>query len=464
MNISELQNKYNNQEIKVEDHARQVLEKIKENDLNSFITIDSERVLADARALDEKKSRGEDLGPLFGVSFGIKDNILTKGLRTTAASKALEDFIPVYDASVVEKLRQADALIIGKTNMDEFAMGGSSETSYFGNTINPFNKDMIPGGSSSGSAAAVAGDEVVVSLGTDTGGSVRNPANYCNVVGFAPSYGAISRYGVISMANSFDRVGIIANNVEDIKKVFEVSAGLDKMDFTSISLDEKEEIKSLEGVKIAYAKLTDSYEVDDQVKKNYEKTLEHLRKEGAILEEVHVHLLSRINQVYTIIMSVEVASNMSRIDGIRYGASIKDEKDVVDLYKSNRTQNFGEEIKRRISLGNFFSSNENDQVYYKKAMQVRQMLRNMFDEILKDKQFFISPTNTQLPYEVGSRLDDANAAYDSGMFNTITNIINLPSISLPVEKDKLGSVQVIARRNCDYELLDFAQLLERSLN
>lgn len=464
MNISELQNKYNNQEIKVEDHARQVLEKIKENDLNSFITIDSERVLADARALDEKKSMGEDLGPLFGVSFGIKDNILTKGLRTTAASKALEDFIPVYDASVVEKLRQADALIIGKTNMDEFAMGGSSETSYFGNTINPFNKDMIPGGSSSGSAAAVAGDEVVVSLGTDTGGSVRNPANYCNVVGFAPSYGAISRYGVISMANSFDRVGIIANNVEDIKKVFEVSAGLDKMDFTSISLDEKEEIKSLEGVKIAYAKLTDSYEVDDQVKKNYEKTLEHLRKEGAILEEVHVHLLSRINQVYTIIMSVEVASNMSRIDGIRYGASIKDEKDVVDLYKSNRTQNFGEEIKRRISLGNFFSSNENDQVYYKKAMQVRQMLRNMFDEILKDKQFFISPTNTQLPYEVGSRLDDANAAYDSGMFNTITNIINLPSISLPVEKDKLGSVQVIARRNCDYELLDFAQLLERSLN
>ncbi|MDO5026976.1 MAG: Asp-tRNA(Asn)/Glu-tRNA(Gln) amidotransferase subunit GatA [Tissierellia bacterium] len=464
MKISELQNKYKNGQLTVQDHARGLLKKIKDNKLNSFITIDEESLLENAKALDKKMEKGQELGPLFGVSFAIKDNILTKGLRTTAASRGLEDFLPVYDATVIEKLKAADALIVGKTNMDEFAMGGSSETSYFGNTINPFNPDMIPGGSSSGSAAAVAGDEVVISLGTDTGGSVRNPANYCNVIGFAPSYGAISRYGVISMANSFDRVGIIGKNVEDIKRVFEVAAGLDEMDFTSIELEKKDEIKSIKGLKIAYAKLTDSYQVDEQVKKNYDKTIQHLKDQGAILEEVHVHLLSRINQVYTILMSVEVASNMSRVDGIRYGTSVTDVKDVVDLYKTNRTKNFGEEIKRRISLGNFFSSNENDQIYYKKAMQVRQLLKDMFDKILSENDFFISPTNTQLPYEVGSRLDDANAAYDSGMFNTITNIINLPSISLPVEKDYLGSVQIIGKRNSDYELLDLAELLERSLN
>lgn len=464
MNIDILQGKYKNNEISVEKYAISLLERIKANDLNSFITIDEKKVLSDAKALDQKRDNAEPLGALFGIPVGVKDNILTDGLRTTAASKALEDFVPVYDATVIKKLKNADALIIGKTNMDEFAMGGSSETSYFGNTINPFNKDMIPGGSSSGSAASVAAKEVLVSLGTDTGGSVRNPANYCNVVGFAPSYGAISRYGVISMANSFDRVGVIGNNVNDVRKVFEVSSGLDQMDFTSISLEKKEKIESLKGLKIAYAKLLDSYNVDEQVRKNYEKTIEHLKKEGAILQEVELHLLSRINQIYTIIMSVEVSSNMSRIDGIRYGVSTSEETDVVDMFKKNRSENFGEEIKRRIALGNFFSSKNNDQVYYKKAMQVRQLLKEMFDDVLMENAFFISPTNTQLPYEVGSRLDDANAAYDSGMFNTITNIINLPSISIPVEKDELGSVQIIARRNDDFNLLDVAELVERSLN
>lgn len=464
MDIKSLQNKYINNELSVEEFAKSLLEKIKTNDLNTFITIDYEQVIKDAKALDEKLKKGEKLGSLFGVCFGIKDNILTKGLKTTAASKALEDFVPVFDATVVEKLKKADALIIGKNNMDEFAMGGSSETSYFGNTINPFNKKMIPGGSSSGSAAAVAAEEVVASLGTDTGGSVRNPANYCNIVGFAPSYGAISRYGVISMANSFDRVGILANNVSDVKKVFDVVAGLDENDYTSIELEKEKPLTSLEGVKIAYIKLLDEYEVDEQVKKNYEKTLSILKEKGAILQEAHLDLLSRINQVYTVIMSVEVASNMSRVDGIRYGTSTSDSTDVIDLYKKNRTDNFGEEIKRRIALGNFFSSKENSQAYYKKAMQVRQLLKDMFEEILSDYAYFISPTNTQLPYEVGSRLDDANAAYDSGMFNTITNIINLPSISIPVEKDYLGSVQIIARRNKDYNLLDLAELLERGLN
>lgn len=463
MNIKSLQEKYFNKELSVEAYAKSLLEKIEKNNLNSFITIDAEKVIEDAKKLDEKLSSGSEVGPLFGVPLGVKDNILTKGIRTTAASRALEDFVPVFDATVMNNVYNADALLIGKTNMDEFAMGGSSETSYFGATVNPFNPEIIPGGSSSGSAAAVAAEEVIVSLGTDTGGSVRNPANYCNIVGFAPTYGAISRYGVISMANSFDRVGVLGKSVEDVRSLFEVSAGLDSMDFTSVSLEKKEKLTSLEGVKIAYAKLLDSYEVDVEVKENYEKTLNKLREAGAILEEIELHLLSRINQVYTIIMAIEVSANMARVDGIRYGSSLESDGDIFELYRMNRTEFFGEEIKRRIALGNFFSSKESGQTYYKKAMQIRQMLKEMFDEILADNQFFISPTNTQLPYKVGSRLDDANAAYDSGMFNTITNIINLPSISLPVEKDQLGSIQIIARRKEDYELLDLAELIERSL-
>lgn len=464
MNIEELQRSFREGDQSVREYAQGLLDKIKTNDINSFITVDEKTVLERADRLDEKLKNGEDLGPLFGVGISVKDNILTKGLRTTAASQALDDFIPIYNATVMDKLEAADALIIGKTNMDEFAMGGSSETSYYGHTINPFNKKMIPGGSSSGSAASVAAKEALVSLGTDTGGSVRNPANYCNVVGFTPSYGAISRYGVISMANSLDRVGILGNSVEDIRKTFDVCRGLDEMDFTSVNIDESKSLDSLKGVKIAYAKLLDDYNCDETIVENYEKALKELESQGAILEEVELHLLSRINQVYTIIMSVEAASNMSRVDGIRYGSSIADPENVDDLYRTNRSKFFGEEIQRRIALGNFFSARENGQVYYKKAMQVRQLLKKMMNEILEDNQFLISPTNTSLPYEVGSRIDDANASYDSGMFNTITNLINLPSISLPVSKEKLGSIQIVGRRNEDLSVLDVAGLLEGGIN
>lgn len=463
MDIKSLHEKYQSKEWTVSQYIEKIFETIESNNYNSFITLDKENALEQAKLLDHRLEKGEPLTALFGVPISIKDNILTKGLRTTSASKTLEDFIPVYDATVVEKVKATDAIIIGKTNMDEFAMGGSSETSYFGPTVNPFKPGMIPGGSSSGSAASVAGHESLLSLGTDTGGSVRNPANYTNIVGFAPTYGAISRYGVVSMANSFDRVGILANSVADTRTFFDHVHGLDVMDATSVEIKEDEKIQSLEGVRIAYIKLIDAYHVDQDVKENYEHTLKLLEEKGAILEEVTIDLLERLNQVYTIIMSVEVSSNMARIDGIRYGQSIEADVDIEDLYYQNRSQFFGEEIKRRIALGNYFASKETDQAHYKKAMQVRELIRLSFEEVFDKHEFFLSPTNTQLPYEMGSRSDDANAAYDSGMFNTIANIVNVPSISIPVSKTKLGSVQLTGRRNQDYQLLDVAELLERSL-
>ena len=455
---------YRNGETSVYDYIKSVFDKIENSHLNSFITLNKEKALEKAAELDKKLACGCDITSLFGIPVGVKDNMLTKGLRTTAGSHFLDDFIPVFDATVIEKLDRSDAILIGKTNMDEFAMGGSSETSYYGLSVNPMNEKLIPGGSSSGSATAVSGDEVVVSLGSDTGGSVRNPANYCNVVGFAPTYGAVSRFGVISMANSLDRVGVISHNVADARTVFDAIRGIDEYDFTTIELHDRTNIKSLEGIKFAYVKILDSYEADQEVIDNYEIALDKLRKEGAILEEVELHHLSKINGVYTILMSVEASANMARLDGIRYGESINADEatDLNDLYRSNRTKYFGEETKRRIALGNYFASKENDQKFYKKAMEVRQLFKQMFDEILARNDYFISPTNTQLPYEVGSKLHDANAAYDSGMFNTITNLIDLPSITIPVDKEKLGSVQVIGRRKEDYNLLDVAEMLEGS--
>ena len=463
MDIRKLHEMYKSGEKTVLEYTNEVLKKIEENKLNSFITIDRENALDKAKELDEKLKAGYELTPLFGIPIGVKDNILTKGLRSTSASQSLDDFIPVYDATVIEKLNQTDVVLIGKTNMDEFAMGGSSETSYYGPTINPFDRKMIPGGSSSGSAAAVAGEEVIVSLGTDTGGSVRNPANYCNIVGFAPTYGAISRYGVMSMANSFDRVGVLGHNVSDVRVLFDAVNGLDENDFTSVELNKTQKIESLDGIKIAYAKMLDEYQVDAEIIKHYEKSLNILKEQGAILEEVELDHLTRISQVYTILMCVEVASNMARVDGIRYGSSHTDAETIDELYRKNRSDYFGEEIKRRIALGNYFSSKQSGQLHYRKAMQVRTMLKEMFEKLFSKYDYFISPTNTQLPYEVGSKLDDANAAYDSGMFNTIANIIDLPSISIPVEKDQVGSLQFIGTRKNDYALLDVAEIFERSI-
>ncbi len=465
MNINLLHEKYNNKELKVVDHIRECFEAIEKNDNNSFISLNKEEALEKAAILDKKLEEGHVASGLFGVGLALKDNVLTKDLRTTGASKALDNYIPVYDATIVEKIKESDLIILGKTNMDELAMGGSSETSYYGHVNNPVVEGRIPGGSSSGSAVAVAAGEALISIGTDTGGSCRNPANYCNVIGFAPSYGAISRYGVISMSNSLDRVGIMGNKVEEVSDLFNLISGRDDHDYTSLDLEKRDGVEEVDltKTKIAYVKLKDEYEVDKDFKDHYEKAIELLKDKGARIEEVSLDNLEYINGVYTIIMSVEAASNVARLDGIRYGETVLAYDDTNDLYMKNRTENFGEEVKRRIALGTYFASKEDNQKYYRQAMKLRNLLKKQMDEVLDGFDFVLSPTNTEKPHEVGAVNLDANAAFDSGMFNVLTNLVNLPAISLPMDKEEIGSVQFIGRRNKDQDLLDLAYTFERIL-
>lgn len=460
MNINDLQKKYFDSEITVEEYIKEVFENIKNNNYNAFITLNEEKAIEKAKLLDKKLKENKKVDKLFGIPIAIKDNILTKDLRTTAASKSLKNFIPIYDADVITKLNETDAIIIGKTNMDEYAMGSSSETSYFGPTINPFNPELTPGGSSSGSAAAVAGDESVLALGTDTGGSVRNPADFCNVVGFAPSFGAISRYGVISMSNSFDRVGIISNTVDDALVLFNIIKGKSKNDFTSIDVEEFEESIDLKDLKVAKVELKDVYDVDETIHKRFDKAVQKLEENNISVDTVTLDHLEVLNQVYTVIMSIEAESNIAKIDGLRYGESVEQYDTTEDFYMRNRTENFGEEVKRRLALGNFFASKDNNQKYYKKSMQIRNKLKMQVEDILSKYDIILTPTTTALPKEKGKSTEDSYSSFDSGMFNIITNLTNLPSISIPMNESEQGSVQLTGNRNQDMKLLNIAKVIE----
>lgn len=460
MNIKQLHEKYINNELTVYSYIESIFENIERNNLNSYITLNKENALEKAKELDKKLDNNKDLSSLFGIPVAIKDNILTKDLRTTAASKALENFIPFFDAKIIEDIKNKDAIIIGKTNMDEFAMGGSSETSYFGPSVNAFDKTLSPGGSSSGSATAVAGEEAVISIGTDTGGSVRNPADYNHIVGFAPTYGAISRHGSISMSNSLDRIGIIANNVDDTKTLFDVVRGKSDTDYTSVDLLEDNSSIELKDIKIGYIDLGNENEINKQIRDLYLNTKDKLEDKVSEIEKVEIDNLDILNEVYTVIMSVEVEANIAKVDGLRFGNSIDSYDSTDDFYTKNRTNNFGEEVKRRIALGNYFSSKDNDQKYYKKAMKLRSHLRNQIDDIFEKYDILITPTTIDLPKKTGETIKDSYGSFDVGIFNIITNLSNVPAISIPIDNEKLGSLQIIGKRYDDLRLLDIAGKIE----
>ncbi len=463
MDIKRLHDKYRNKELTVTSYINEIYENIEKNKYNSYITLNKEEALKKAKKLDKQLENGEFNCPLFGVPIAVKDNIITKGLRTTAASKALKDFIPFFNATVIDKLEETGAIIIGKANMDEFAMGSSSETSYFGNSINPYNPELTPGGSSSGSATAVAGDEAVLAIGTDTGGSVRNPADYCHIVGFAPTFGAISRYGAISMANSFDRVGVMGNNVKDTKVLFNILRGKSEQDPTSIDVKEFDENLDIKDLNIAVFELRDEYNIDAQIVEEFNNTVERLKSLGANIETVSINNLEYINDAYTVITCVEVQANMARIDGLRYGESIEEYETTEGFYINNRSNNFGEEVKRRFALGTYFASKETEQKYYKQAMKIRANIRQQMDEILSKYDIVISPTTTKLPRKVGETMEDSRSSFDTGIFNTITNLSNFPSISIPMDKERLGSMQIIGNRAEDMKLLSIAEIVEESI-
>ena len=468
MNIENLIDEYKKGNLSVEDHIKSTIDKIEADALNAYISVDGDGAINKARELDQKLKNGEKLGKLFGIPVVVKDNISYDQMRMTCASKMLEDFTPIFNATVVENLINEDAIIVAKSNMDEFAMGGRGESSYFGPTKNPLDGSRVPGGSSSGSAVAVAKDDVLISLGTDTGGSVRCPASYCNIIGYKPTYSLMSRSGVVSMANTLDQVSLFAKNIEDIRVLANTTSSPDPKDMTSIleKYDYKFEDYDFKGKKIGYINTySNLYKgIEDTVGKDYEKALNQLKELGAELEEVKLEYAKYANPVYNVVMNSEVSSNMSRFDGVRFGYQADKYENVEELFVKSRSEGLGEEVQRRIALGTMYLSANDDQKIYKKGLKIRSLIRNELENIFKEYDFIITPTTTNLAPKLGEANDDPLSDFRSDGFNVIVNLAGMCGISLPVRRGLSGSVQLIADRFEDNNLLNASEKFLRSIN
>lgn len=407
--------------------------KATEPELEAFITLNEEKALAQAAEIDKAGISAEDV--LAGIPIGIKDNIVTEDILTTSASKMLHNFTPIYDATVMEKVYDANMIPMGKLNMDEFAMGGSSETSYYKQTKNAWDHERVPGGSSGGSAAAVAGGQLPVALGTDTGGSIRQPAAFNGIVGMKPTYGRISRYGLIAFSSSLDQIGPMTRTVEDNALVLNALSGWDKKDSTSAQLDVPDFTKGLhdgvKGMKIAVPKEYMGEGIDPEVTAQVEKAIETYRALGATVEEVSLPHSKYGVEIYYIVASSEASSNLQRFDGIRYGYRAENVKDIEDLYVRSRSEGFGPEVKRRIMLGTFSLSSGFYDAHFKKACQVRTLVKRDFDEVFKEYDLIISPTAPTPAYKLGENLNDPITMYMGDLLTIPVNLAGLPGMSVP---------------------------------
>ena len=468
MEIKAIIEKYKNKEISVEENIKNILEKIKNDDTNAYITFDEGDSLNRARQLDEKLANGEKLGSLFGVAIAVKDNISYKNMKMTCASKMLKNFKPVFDAKVIENLLNEDAIIIAKTNMDEFAMGARGKTSYFGPVKNPVDQKRVTGGSSSGSAAAVAKEDVLVALGTDTGGSVRCPASYCNILGYKPTYSMMSRNGVVSMANTLDQVSVFGRNVSDIRSIAQVIEGPDTNDMT-VRLDDyqyKIEDYDFKGKKIAYIPKDDELhkELESIVENDYDAALDLLQKLGADLSPITLKYSKYANQVYNVVMSSEVSSNMSRFDGIRFGYQSDKYTSVDELFINSRSEGLGEEVQRRIALGTMYLSADDNQRVYRQGLKLRTLIKKELEDVFENYDLIITPTVTNLPPTLDDDYKDPLSDFKSDGFNVIVNLSGMCGLSIPVREGISGSVQFIANANEDSKLLNAGEEFLRSLN
>lgn len=434
--IQDIHDKLQKKELTVQELVEHSLKRIKETDdkVQAFVTIDEERAMETAKSLDERSNSSEN-GQLFGLPVGLKDNISTKGLRTTCSSKMLENFEPVYDAFVVEKLHNAQAVVVGKLNMDEFAMGATTETSAFKQTKNPWNLERVPGGSSGGSAAAVAAGQVYFSLGTDTGGSIRQPASFCGVVGLKPTYGLVSRFGVAGFASSLDQVGPITKTVEDNAYALQAIAGNDKKDATSASIDVPNYANSLTGdvksLKIGVPKEFFAEGVDEAVKARVKNALAELEKLGAVCEEVSLSHVKYAPAAYYIISSAEASASLARYDGVRYGYRSENVEKLQDVYVNSRSEAFGEEVKRRIILGTFALTADNYAKVFEKAQKVRTLIKRDFDSLFEKYDVIIGPTAPSTAYAFGEIENDPLKAYTGDLLTTPVNLAGIPAISVP---------------------------------
>ena len=435
--VSELQQMLQSKEISVRDLVSESYSRIKDVDgkVQAFLTLDEENAWKKADELDAKLARGEAKGPLFGMPIGIKDNIVTKGLRTTCASKILDNFDPIYDATVMERLQQNETITIGKLNMDEFAMGSSTENSAFQKTANPWDLTAVPGGSSGGSAAAVAAGEVPFSLGSDTGGSIRQPASYCGVVGMKPTYGRVSRYGLVAFASSLDQIGPITRNVEDNAYLLQAIAGIDPMDGTSAHIEVPDFTKALtgdiKGLKIAVPKEYLGEGVSPEVRQSVLDSLKVLESLGASYEEVSLPHSKYALSTYYILSSSEASANLSRFDGVRYGHRTENAENLLEMYKKTRAEGFGDEVKRRIMLGTFALSSGYYDAYYKKAQKVRTLIKNDFEKVFDQYDVIVGPTAPTPAFKMGEKMSDPLTMYANDILTIPVNLAGVPGISVP---------------------------------
>lgn len=431
---AEMQELLKNKEVTIADLTAEAFARIDalDGEVGAFLALNKE--VATAQAAEMDKVPFEERGPLFGLPIGVKDNIVTEGLETTCASKILEGFNPIYDATVVQKLRDAGMITVGKVNMDEFAMGSANENSSIKPVHNPWNFNHVPGGSSGGSAAAVAAGEVPFTLGSDTGGSIRQPAAYCGVVGMKPTYGRVSRYGLVAFASSLDQIGPITRNVRDNALLLEAISGVDANDSTSANVEVPDFAAQLtgdiKGLKVAVPKEYLGEGVSAGVKAQVQAAIDKLKELGATVDEVSLPHSKYALAAYYILSSSEASSNLSRFDGIRYGFRAEADN-LEDLYLQTRAQGFGDEVKRRIMLGTYSLSAGTYDAYYKKAQQVRTLIKQDFDEVFKSYDVIVGPTTPTTAFKLGENIENPMTVYANDILTVPINLAGVPAISIP---------------------------------
>ncbi len=470
LTVHELREKLKNKELTVTEITQAYIDRMneKEKDVQAFITELKEEGLKQAKEIQERIDNGEKVGELAGIPIGIKDIICTKGVRTTCASKMLENFISPYDATVMEKINAEEMIDLGKLNMDEFAMGGSTEYSYFKKTRNPWDLSRVPGGSSGGSAAAVAANMVPWALGTDTGGSIRQPAALCGVVGLKPTYGLVSRYGVVAFASSLDQVGVFTKDVEDCATLLNVIAGHDEKDTTSVNIEKKDYTKALnkniKGLKIGVPKEFYGEGINAEVKEALEKSLEKYKELGAEVEEFSLDIANYALATYYIIACAEASSNLGRYDGIRYTYRSPEAKTLKEIYKKSRSEAFGAEVKRRIILGTYVLSSGYYDAYYKKAQQVRTLVMNEFNKAFEKYDVIVTPTSPTTAFKIGGKSTNPMEMYLADICTVSVNIAGLPGISIPCGIDSEGlpiGMQIIGNKFDEETIIKAAYAYEQ---
>ena len=471
LTLNEVAGKIKNKEVTIKEVLDDIYSRIEdvEPKVDAYITLTKDLAYKRAEELQERLNNGEDIGVLGGVPIAIKDNICTNGVKTTCASKMLESFTPIYDATVVKKLEEAGAIIVGKTNMDEFAMGSSTETSYFKKTKNPWNLSRVPGGSSGGSAAAVSSDMAFAALGSDTGGSIRQPASYCSVVGLKPTYGLISRFGLIAFASSLDQIGPFTKNVEDAAIMLNVISGHDKLDTTSADIEKIDYTKALvsdvKGKVIGIPTDFITEGISKDVKQAYDNAIDTLKAAGAKIEEIKLGYAKYSLATYYIIATAEASSNLGRYDGIRYGYRAKDFNDLDELYVKSRTEGFGDEVKRRIMLGTYVLSSGYYDAYYKRAQQVRTLIVDNFKKAFEKCDVIMIPTAPNTSFKFGAHNASPLEMYLEDIYTVPVNIAGLPGISVPGGFGENGmpiGIQFIAKAFDEQNLLQVAYSFEKN--